>query len=146
MKSVILKFAFICIALMVYGSLLAMPGKQSAKSDNPADENEKITGVWRAVSSSGGFTGKGFTLDFDLLMITMNGEFAVMQHDSMIGHGKIILSKDKQMVLCKFVFNKTNHLQLAIDPEKYIQVTHTDTLNLIAPCCDRYNIKLARSK
>lgn len=146
MKLANLKVALICLAFLILGSQNAKAGKPVEKSDNPAEVYKKISGIWRAVSSSGGFTGNGFTLDFDHLTLKENGEFAVLQKDSLIGHGRVVLSKDKHQVFCKFVFDKTNHLQLALDPEKYIQVTHTDTLSLIAPCCDRYNIKLARSK
>jgi hypothetical protein len=134
------------MTFLSFGSLNGIPAKQSASSANLPEVSKKITGIWKAVSSSGGYTGKGFTLDFDYLTLKDNGTFELMQKDSLIAYGKVALSNDKKMVICNFIFDKTANVQLAIDPEKYIQITNADTLNLIAPCCDRYNIKLARVK
>lgn len=115
-------------------------------STNIPGMDNKITGVWQAVSSSGGFTGKGFTLDFETLILKENATFELTHHDTIIAKGKLTMVKEKDMILSHFIFEKTTNVQLAFDPEKYIQITHTDTLNLVAPCCDRYNIKLARKK
>jgi len=146
MKPLTLKITFVFIAFIIFGSLNAIAGKQSAKSENMPELNKNITGMWKAVNTSGGFTGKGFTLDFDYLTLKDNSTFELMLKDSLIAHGKVALSKDKELVICNFVFDKTTNVQLAIDPEKYIQITNADTMNLIAPCCDRYSIKLAREK
>ena len=101
-------------------------------------------GTWKAVSSSGGFDGKGFILDFDQLTLKENGIFGITQNDTLKAFGKLVLIKNKELLNCKFVFDRKANLELANDFEKYLIFTHIDTLNLVAPCCDRYNIKLAR--
>lgn len=132
-----------CMMFIAFGNRNAC--HPSASYSMP-EMDKKITGVWQAVSSSGGFTGKGFTLDFETLILKDNGAFELKRNDSIIARGKVTMVKEKNMILSNFIFEKTANVQLALDPEKYIQFSHTDTLNLVAPCCDRYTIKLAREK
>lgn len=103
-------------------------------------------GNWKAVSTSGGFDGSGFTLDFDHLALKPNGIFGVLQNDTLIAYGKMVLVKKGEMLNCKFIFDVKAKIELANDFEKFFQLIHPDTLVLTAPCCDRYNIKLAREK
>lgn len=147
MKTIKLYVVFVAMI----GSLFILFGNRYAVSSpacstNMPETDKRIIGEWQAVSSSGGFTGKGFTLDFETLILEENGSFKLMRNDSIIAGGKVSMVKEKESILSNFNFEKTADVQLALDPEKYIQVTHTDTLNLVAPCCDRYNIKLARKK
>lgn len=143
-KPLFVFIALTCMMLIACGNGNA--GHQPAGSPNSTQIDKKLTGPWQAIGSSGGFTGNGFQLDFQTLVLNENGSFELLRNDSIIAQGKISLVKEKEMVLCSFIFEKTANVQLALDPEKYIQVTHTDTMNLVAPCCDRYNIKLARKK
>ena len=89
-------------------------------------------GSWKAMSSSGGFDGKGFTLDFDHLILKPNGIFALLQNDSLIAYGKMALEKKGEMLNCKFIFDGKYKIELANDYEKFFQLTHTDTLLLVA--------------
>lgn len=146
MKPFLLSIAFSCMALLVLGNLNKSSVNDSTGPYNLAEVSKEITGTWRAVGSSGGITGKGFTLDFDYLTLRDDGTFELKQKGSVIARGKYAISKEKETFICNFIFDKTADLQLALDPEKQIQLPHADTLDLIAPCCDRYSIKLAREK
>lgn len=143
-KPFTLTAVLICMIFIVYGNKKVV--YQPAGSNGVAQKDKIITGTWQAVSSSGGFTGKGFTLDFETLILKDNDTFELMHKDSVIAHGKVTMGKEKDMILGNFIFEKKANVQLALDPEKYMQLSHADTLNLVSPCCDRYNIKLARKK
>lgn len=103
-------------------------------------------GNWKAVSTTGGFDGNGFSLDFDHLVLKPNGIFGITRNDSLIAYGKLVLVRKNNTLNCKFIFDGKAKLELANDYEKFFQLSHPDSLELIAPCCDRYNIKLAREK
>ncbi|HET6557933.1 MAG TPA: hypothetical protein VFG54_11505 [Prolixibacteraceae bacterium] len=143
-KPFVVSVALTCMMFIAFGNRNA--GNRPSSTISMPGMDKKITGVWKAVSSSGGFTGKGFTLDFDYLILKDNGAFELKRNDAIIAQGKVTMAKEKKMILSNFIFENTANVQLSIDPEKYLQFSHTDTLNLVAPCCDRYNIKLARKR
>lgn len=158
MKVLVLTATVICLAGIVFASNPFTQDGNRINSINEIARNKyylsdympadyKVCyGTWRAVSTSGGFDGSGFTLDFDLLTLKENGIFAITQNDTLKAFGKLVLVKNNEMVNCKFIFDRKAKLELANDFEKYLILTHIDTLNLVAPCCDRYSIKLARVK
>lgn len=125
-------------------NVFEIPKNQYYISDYMPAEYKLCYGNWKAVSTSGGFNGKGFTLDFDHIILKPNGIFAITQNDSLIAYGKMVLEKKGDLLNCKFVFDGKVKLELANDYEKSFHLIHKDTLVLLAPCCDRYNIKLAR--
>jgi len=127
-------------------SINELPKNKYYLSDYMPADYKICYGTWKPVSSSGGFDGNGFTLDFDELSLKANGIFALSKNDTLKAFGKMVLVKNKEMLNCKFVFDRKANLELANDNEKYLIFSHYDTLNLMAPCCDRYNIKLARVK
>ncbi len=113
------------------------------------ENNQDIYGVWKVVGTSGGFAGNGFEKDFDFLLLKKNGIFGAVRNDTLIAYGKLtILPQTKNYPLlglyCNFDFDQNANIQLNNDAEKYIQLEGKDTLNLIAPCCDRYNIHFVR--
>lgn len=126
-----------------------IPTTKYYSSDILPSQSQLIYGVWKVSSTSGGFSGKGYTKDFDYLLLKRNGIFGIMRNDSLIGYGKLTLLSDMTMspvykLFCKFDFDKNAAIELYNDSEKYFQLVGKDTLNLIAPCCDRYNIHLIR--
>lgn len=129
-----------------FTNVVEIPKNKYYISDYMPQEYRICYGNWKAVKSSGGFDGSGFTLDFDHLIMKPNGIFAITQKDSLIAHGKMVLEKKADLLNCKFIFDGKTKLELANDYEKFIQLIHKDTLMLVAPCCDRYNIKLARER
>jgi len=128
-----------------------IPTTRYYSADIFADSTQRIYGVWKLTSTSGGFSGNGFNKDFDYLLLKPNAIFGVIRNDSLIGYGKLTLLPNSPVfynnsVHCSFDFDQTANIQLNADPEKYISLTKTDTLNLIAPCCDRYNFHFERLK
>ena len=86
-----------------------------------------------------------------MLILKPNGIFGIVRNDSLISYGKLtILATDATQyypnsVDCNFDFDKKTPIELSADTEKYIQINH-DSLNLIAPCCDRFNTHFIRKK
>jgi hypothetical protein len=124
----------------------SIPTNRYYSSDIMPDNNKEIYGNWKAIGTSGGIAGGGFKVDFGYLILKANGIFGVIRNDSLIAFGKMVLSHEEGSLLCSFDFDKPARIQLYYDPEKYLQLIHHDTLNLIAPCCDRYNIQFIRKK
>lgn len=126
-----------------------IPATRYYSNDIFYDSNQHIYGVWKLTSTSGGLSGSGFDKDFDYLLLKPNAIFGVVRNDSLIGYGKLTLLSDSPVfynnsIHCNFDFDQTAGIQLNNDPEKYISLTNNDTLNLTAPCCDRYNLQLVR--
>jgi hypothetical protein len=108
-----------------------------------------IYGKWKVISLSGGFIRTGAKSDFDFLVFKKNGIFGIIRNDSLLTYGKITLlpdnaSKSVNGLFCRFDFEKSANIELYADPEKYINPVNKDSLDLIAPCCDRMNIHLIR--
>jgi len=126
-----------------------IPATKYYSDDIFFDSNQSIYGVWKLISTSGGFSGSGFEKDFDYLLLKPNAIFGVVRNDSLLGYGKLTLLPNSPVfynnsIHCSFDFDQTANVQLNADPEKYISLKNNDTLNLTAPCCDRYNIQLVR--
>ena len=102
-------------------------------------------GTWSVYGTSGGFGGWGYPKDFDKLLMKPNGIFGVVRNDSLLTYGKIIIkTQTTQGLLVEFVpKTQVQGIDLLEDNEKYIQV-NSDTLQLTAPCCDRFNTHLKR--
>jgi hypothetical protein len=110
-----------------------------------------IYGTWEVTSTSGGLNGTGFKKDFDYLILKRNAIFGIIRNDSLITYGKLTLLPEITLyyadyVYCRFDFEKTTNMELYADPEKRIRLVNNDSLDLMAPCCDRYNIHLIRKK
>lgn len=108
-----------------------------------------IYGKWEVISTSGGKTGDGYTQDFDYLLMKPNGIFGLLKDDELIVSGKIkfdsIISQPlpPSLPVISFSSDKSMNIQILNDSIKYVQFV-SDTLNLIAPCCDRYNTHLVK--
>jgi len=128
-----------------------LPPTKYYAADIIPDQYNQIYGIWKITSTSGGFVGIGYKKDFDYLILKKNGIFGIIRNDSLITYGKLTLLLDLDMNLpigihCNFDFEKSVNIELCGDSEKYIQLINNDTLNLIAPCCDRYNTHFIRKK
>jgi hypothetical protein len=158
MRTIILTITIICLSSILfaenstkdnekaYTSVGEIPKNKYYITDYMPAEYKICYGNWKAVRTSGGFDGSGFALDFDHLVLKPNGIFGILQNDSLIAYGKMALEKKGERLNCRFIFDVKAKIELANDYEKFFQLTHPDTLVLVAPCCDRYNIKLAREK
>ena len=102
-------------------------------------------GSWKVYGTSGGFGGWGYTQDFDKLLMKPNGIFGIVRNDSLLTYGKIVIkSQTAQELFVEFIpETQVQGIGLLGDNEKYIQINN-DTLQLTAPCCDRFNTHLKR--
>jgi hypothetical protein len=158
MKPLILSIFMICFCSITFAQKKATDNNKTSRrlyefprsyyfnTDFMPAEFKICYGNWKAVSTSGGFDGNGFTLDFDHLTLKPNGIFGIVRNDSLIAYGKMVLERKNNTLNCKFIFDGKAKLELANDYEKFFQLSHPDTLVLVAPCCDRYDIKLVREK
>lgn len=132
-------------------ALDAIPETKYYSSDIIPEQQSNIYGVWKVVRTSGGFVGSGYAKDFDYLILKKNGIFGIVRNDSLLTSGKLSLLPEVAMylpngILCQFESEKTVNIELCGDPEKYIRLVNKDSLDLIAPCCDRYNTHLIRKR
>jgi hypothetical protein len=132
-------------------ALDAIPETKYYSSDIIPEQQSNIYGVWKVVRTSGGLAGSGYTKDFDYLILKKNGIFGIVRNDSLLTSGKLTPLPEVAMylpngILCQFDSEKAVSLELCADPVKYIRLVNKDSLDLIAPCCDRYNTHLIRKK
>ena len=132
-------------------ALDAIPETKYYSSDIIPEQQSNIYGVWKVVRTSGGFAGNGYTKDFDYLILKKNGIFGIVRNDSLLTSGKLTLLLTIALYMpigihCQFESEKTVNIELCGDPEKYIRLVGKDSLDLIAPCCDRCNTHLIRKK
>jgi hypothetical protein len=120
-----------------------IPANKYYSKDNMPDSYKNVYGTWKFIASSGGFHGGGYGKDFDYLVLKRNCIFGVIRNDSLLAYGKLVLMADNEGLLCTFEADKSSKIELLNDSEKYLELNR-DTLNLHAPCCDRYNINLIR--
>ena len=108
-----------------------------------------VNGIWKVIGTSGGIAGSGYKSDFNYLIIKPNGIFGIVRNDSLITTGKILIKNQSDSELYVDFVPEIDpdqvRIQMIYDSEKYIEL-RTDTLNLNAPCCDRFNTHLKRVK
>jgi len=130
-----------------YSKLMDSISAQKYYSSEILDQNHvTINGIWKVIGTSGGFSGHGYTPNFNYLIIKPNGIFGVVRNDSLVSSGKIIIKNqtDKELYVDLFADSDLeNGVQIVVDSDKYLQL-HNDTLELIAPCCDRFNTQFKR--
>lgn len=157
MRTLILTIIIVCFSIHIFSQNNDRDNRPSRKlyefsksyyfnTDFMPAEFKICYGNWKALSTSGGFDGNGFALDFDHLVLKPNNIFGIIKNDTLIAYGKMVLVKKENTLNCKFIFDGKGKIELAHDYEKFFKLTHPDTLELVAPCCDRYNIKLVREK
>jgi hypothetical protein len=132
-------------------ALDAIPETKYYSSDIIPEQQSNIYGVWKVLRTSGGFVGSGYSKDFDYLILKKNGIFGIVRNDSLLTSGKLTLLLTIALYMpigihCQFESEKIVNIELCGDPEKYIRLVGKDSLDLIAPCCDRYNTHLIRKK
>lgn len=118
--------------------------KEYYSSDIIPDSLQIIYGSWKLIASSGGFTGSGNGKEFDYLVFKKNGIFGVIKDETLISYGKLTVTKNTHSTSLNFIPVKSANIDLCNDPVKNIHFVSNDTLDLIAPCCDRFNIHLVR--
>ena len=118
-------------------------------SDIFTEKHIAINGIWKVIGTSGGIAGSGYKADFNYLIIKANGIFGIVRNDSLITSGKILIKNQSDSELYVDFISETDpdkvRIEIVQDSEKYIELRN-DTLNLNAPCCDRFNTHFKRVK
>jgi hypothetical protein len=131
-----LKICLISFIIVLFGSFSC--------EENSSVINESYYGRWKLYDVSGGFTGRGHTLNFDYLEIEKVNKYRFLKNDTIIEYGIITLVEDsKERPLFNFNPDKNSDKFMG-DSEKYFVLEGNDTLNLNSPCCDRYNYHFVR--
>ena len=160
MKTTIKLFEILLVILLMISckteeiSLKTLDGIQETKyysTDIIPEQHNTLYGGWKVAGTSGGIAGVGYKKDFDYLIFKKNGIFGIVRNDSLLAYGKLTLlpvldNVIHNAVFCRFDFENPVNIELYNDPEKYIQITNSDSLDLNAPCCDRYNTHFIRIK
>jgi hypothetical protein len=106
-----------------------------------------IYGRWKLFDISGGFTGSGHELDFDILEVKKYGIYGIIRNEDVLEYGKIrtdALPVDSRL---RVYFEKDEKAGTYMgDNEKFVSFSGKDTLHLNSPCCDRYNYHFVRIK
>lgn len=122
-----------------------------ASCNKNEDPSEVIQGQWQLTETSGGFSGAGFTSQWNILQIDAD-EFKVFNDFNddiqLVATGTVIVKtnspEEEELYDFKVVENFTDEeLPLEFDPEKTV-VVDGSKMELISPCCDRYNYHLER--
>ena len=122
--------------------------QQSYDSEIFSQNDLKIYGKWKLFDISGGLHGSGYDLNFDFLEIKEYGIYGFVRNDSLLEYGKIMpaLQTANEIRLKVDLEEDVNSKIFLADKEKYVEFIGNDTLNLNAPCCDRYNYHFERIK
>lgn len=125
-----------------------IPANKYYDHDVLADKGfEQLNGVWKVSSTSGGFTGAGYTPDFDYLLIKPNAVFGIVRNDSLITTGQIKVIDDPAFDLFVHFISEVPAEQTGVniidDYEKFI-VIQGDSLSLYSTCCDRFDTHLRK--
>jgi len=105
---------------------------------------QDIYGRWKLAEISGGLSGMGHALDFDFLEMKSIGIYGLIRNGILLEYGKIELhtfdanQPDILQVKLIPVFYSGSNPYMS-QPEKYVALIGTDTLDLVSPCCDMYN-------
>ena len=105
-----------------------------------------IYNKWKLTHVTGGLIGGEHRLGFDFLIFKKNGIYCLVKNDSIKEFGKISISDQyKEGLLIDLQPDKLSETFVG-DFEKFVDLSHKDTLILKAPCCDRYNFELVIQK
>lgn len=105
---------------------------------------KKVYGKWILEFISGGKTGDGYEPNFDYLEFIPYGIYQFVNADTLLEFGKVIIEEQSDTLL-KISLNPDQCSTIFFnDSEKFVEFTGDNQLDLIAPCCDRYNYHFKR--
>lgn len=109
-------------------------------------QNLLIYGKWILTGISGGLHGSGYEADFDYFEVKSIGIYGLIRNDSILEFGKIEIDEQTNENLLINLIPDTNSDIFLFDSEKYVYFSNIDSLELRAPCCDRFNYHFIRNK
>ena len=106
--------------------------------------NLNIYGKWKLSDVSGGIHGNGHDLNFDYLVILKYGIYGFIKDNRILEFGKIKVDEQTaENLLITFEPDRNSDLFMS-DPEKLVNFSGLDNLDLNSPCCDRFNYHFKR--
>ncbi len=132
------------VCALLFFSCASTDTDEPHESDHGSSDKPQFYGVWSLVSTSGGFTGKGYGNDFDLLLLKSDEVFEVYREGIPIQRGTFQITQDGDQWLVRFNCSLTSDIELCNDNEKYIVLEGRESLTLNGRCCDRFNQHLKR--
>ncbi len=112
-----------------------------------SQEYLNIYGSWKLFAVSGGLTGSGHDLNFDMLEVKKYGIYGIFSEADVLEYGKIVTVEVPNEDRIRIFFEKDEKSAVYMgDNEKFIFFAGKDTLHMNSPCCDRYNYHFVRLK
>jgi hypothetical protein len=137
-----------CQKDQVYSYLDSVAADSYYSDEIIPSDYRKIYGEWQLYKISGGFSGDGYTPDFDYLDIKPIGIYGLVRNDILFESGKIepfmFDSASSGFLQVKLIPVYSSGNPSMYPPEKYLHLRGTDSLDLISPCCDMYNYHFRR--
>lgn len=109
-----------------------------------SESNTSIYGRWQLDSVLGGFSGQGHATHFEYLEISPYGVYQLLRNDSIKEYGKVEIKIQQNDTLLIELQRDSLSGTLLYDTEKYVEFNGANTLQLIAPCCDRFSWSLSQ--
>ncbi|MFN7119533.1 MAG: hypothetical protein ACK4TA_22245 [Saprospiraceae bacterium] len=111
-------------------------------TDDEANVNDDIVGVWNLTRITGGFAGTGYQADFTEVEFKDNGTYRINNHDEAKGEGTYSFTNNDKLIL-KMVPSDS----IKIGFEEYAkEVTfERDKLILSDPCCDLFQYEFGKA-
>jgi len=111
-----------------------------------SEQYSKINGKWALYSVSGGFTGDGHKPNFEYFEVKEFGTYQFIGNDSTLEYGRIQIEEQTEFGLQVKLVSEQSTRSFIFDPEKAVYFISADSMNLISPCCDRYNYHFVREE
>lgn len=130
------------------GLLDSVPTEKYYESDPFQAKYKQIYGEWQVIGTGGGFTGAGYTPDFEYLVIKPNAIFGIVRGDSLVATGKIEIQNDPDYDLLIHLIsdgNNTEDIEIIRDYEKFVAFP-SDSMLLYSTCCDRFDTYFRKVK
>ncbi len=127
-----LVFAFISLSLF------------QCEKDEGEKSSDPYMGIWEVISVSGGFSGNGYTPDFNHLTLKDNGTYRLEMNTQLISSGTFNLYEKEQEDWISFSPASTNDQNIFESEDKMIGINTEGNLVMAEPCCDLYQYEFGK--
>ncbi|MCF8231434.1 MAG: hypothetical protein K9J27_04525 [Bacteroidales bacterium] len=104
-------------------------------------------GKWKLFGITGGIHGNGHELNFDFFTMKKFGIYGFIRNDSILEYGRISIDQQTaDTLLIRLIPDEDSDNIFMTDNEKYVKLNAKDSLNLVSPCCDRFDYHFERAE
>lgn len=114
------------------------------QKDDATPEQNEIVGKWKLDRISGGFTGGGYTADWNTLEMNANLTYRRLQNDTLRYEGTYVLQDKDGKTVIDFKPSATPSNAPFEDQDKEVTL-EKGKLILNDPCCDLYQYEFSKS-